>query len=101
MTPEEIKFLNDNLDHYMVLVRAFYIRGLMGSTRTEMERIIRDNFQPGYHTDLYCTPCITDMVRLLYRLYHDWLRKETGDNEAYTDIPEAIKEMIKKIPEQA
>lgn len=73
MTPEDKQFLDDNRIHHDTLVKAFYMRGLSGETRSRMQEIIGKYWQPGYHTDLWCSPCISDMVRLLYRLYDEWL----------------------------
>jgi hypothetical protein len=76
MTDSDIQFLNDNRTHYDTLVNAGYMRGLSGETRQRMQNIIRAEWEPGYHTDLWCPPCISDMVKKLYRLYDEWLAKE-------------------------
>jgi hypothetical protein len=52
------------------------MRGLSGETRQRMQDIIRSEWEPGYHTDLWCPPCISDMVKKLYRLYDEWLAKQ-------------------------
>jgi hypothetical protein len=76
MTPETIQFLNDNRTHLDTLVNAGYMRGLSGETRTRMQNIIRENWEPGYYTDLWCPPCVCDMLKKLYRLYDEWLTKQ-------------------------
>lgn len=79
MTPENIQFLNDNRHHYETLVKAFYLRSLSAVTRTRMQQIIADEFQKGYSTDLWCGPCVTDMVLKLYRHYDEWLLKQANE----------------------
>lgn len=73
MTPENKQFLDDNYHHWVTLRDAFYLRGLSGETRTRMQQIMAQEFQPGYHTDLWCGPCVTDMVKRLYENYDKWL----------------------------
>lgn len=75
MTPDHIQFLNDNRQHHDTLVKAGYLRGLSGETRQKMQDIIRANWEPGYHTDLWCPPCVTEMLKKLYRLYDEWIKE--------------------------
>lgn len=75
MTPETIQFLNDNRTHYDTLVNAGYLRGLSGETRQRMQDIIRANWEPTYHTDLWCPPCVSEMLKKLYRLYDEWIKQ--------------------------
>lgn len=81
MTPEDKQFLNDNRHHHDTLVKAFYLRSLSGETRSRMQEIIGRYWLQGYHTDLWCGPCVSDMVRLLYRLYDEWLAKQPKEPE--------------------
>lgn len=76
MTPENIQFLNDNRIHHETLTKAFYMRSLSAETRQRMQDIISQEFQPGYSTDLWCPPCVSDMVKKLYRHYDEWLEKQ-------------------------
>lgn len=75
MTPENIQFLNDNRHHHTTLVKAFYLRSLSAEVRTRMQQIIADEFQKGYSTDLWCGPCVTDMVLKLYKHYDEWIKQ--------------------------
>lgn len=82
MAPEDKQFLDDNRTHYDTLVNAGYLRGLSGETRQRMQDIIREYFQPGYHTDLWCPPCVSDMLKKLYRHYDEWLAQRPVKVEA-------------------
>lgn len=75
MTPEDIQFLNDNRHHHTTLVKAFYLRSLSAEVRSKMQQIIADEFQKGYSTDLWCGPCVTEMVLKLYRHYDEWIKQ--------------------------
>jgi len=76
MTPETIQFLNDNRIHHETLTKAFYMRSLSANVRERMQNIIRENWESTYHTDLWCGPCVSDMVLKLYRHYDEWLAQQ-------------------------
>jgi len=73
MKPENRAFIEKHRNHWITLRDAFYLRSLDGGTRSEMQRILGEEFAPGYNTDLWCGPCVTDMVKLLYTNYERWL----------------------------
>lgn len=95
MNPENKQFIDDSFSHFLVLERAFYLRGLSGTVRLNMQRVISEEFHPGYSADLWCPQCAADMVLKLYRHYHDWLKRETGSTETYKDLSEGIETMNK------
>lgn len=72
ITPDDIQFLNDNRGHHDTLVNAGYLRGFSGETRTRMQDLIRKYWEPSYHTDLWCPPCVSKMLEKLYRHYNEW-----------------------------
>ncbi len=76
ITTEDRQFLEDNRDHYNTLINADYMRGLSGETRSRMQSIIRQYWESTYHTDLWCPPCIAEMVKKLYKLYDEWLAQQ-------------------------
>lgn len=79
MTPENIQFLNDNRTHHDTLVNAGYLRGLSAETRQRMQDVIRQEWEPTYYTDLWCPPCVCDMLKKLYRHYDEWLNQNAND----------------------
>jgi hypothetical protein len=91
------RFIDDNLQHFLVLERAGYIRNLSGMTRQMMQNVISDEFQKGYSTDLWCGQCVSDMVFKLYRSYFNWLKEQTKDNNTYKDLTDGIIEMNKNL----
>jgi hypothetical protein len=89
MKPENRKFLDDNRHHHFTLVNAQYMKGLNANERDGMLRVMGEEFQPGYYTDLWCPPCVSDMVLLLYRRYDEWLAANVGpthDKSLNTDL---------------
>lgn len=89
MNPVNKQFLDDNRHHHTCLVKAFYLRHLDGRTRSEMVRVMQEEFHPGYHTDLWCGPCVSDMVIKLYRHYDEWLAANAEKIEDEIDVKEA------------
>jgi hypothetical protein len=77
MKPENKKFLDDNRHHYDTYVKAFYVRGLNANEREGMQRVMREEFQPGYSADLWCPPCLVEMLVKLYRHYDEWLAQQS------------------------
>ena len=80
MTPEDKQFLDDNREHHTTLENAGYLRGFSGEIRGRMQEIIGKYWQPGYHTDLWCPPCVCDMLRKLYRHYDEWLKENKTES---------------------
>ncbi len=72
MKPENKKFLEENMHHWITLRDAQYLRGLNGQEREGMQRVMAEEFQPGYTADLYCPACCMEMVKLLYTRYEAW-----------------------------
>ena len=75
MKPENKAFLEEKESVWITLRDAGYMIGLDGNTRSRMVEIIKEEFQPGYATDLWCPPCVGDMVTLLYRYFNEWREK--------------------------
>jgi hypothetical protein len=96
MTPENKKFLDDNLHIFLVWERAFYVKNLGVHNREEMTRVLREEFNPQYNGCGSCDKEVGDMLTSLYRGYHDWLKKEYNDDTVYKDISEGIIEMNKQ-----
>lgn len=72
MKPENKAFLEANRHHWITLRDAFYVRHLDGNTRSDMQRIMGEEFRPGYTSDLWCGVCVADMVRALYQEFEKW-----------------------------
>lgn len=84
MKPENKEFLEANYHHWDTLRKADFIRNLSGNERSDMQRVMGEEFQPGYATDLWCSPCVADMVRHLYTRYDQW----KAENEKKTEPAE-------------
>lgn len=74
MTPENKAFLEANRHYWITLRDAHFMMGLSGNTRSDMQRIMGEEFRPGYVTDLWCPTCVSDMVTALYFEFEKWER---------------------------
>lgn len=83
MKPENKAFLEANRTHWITLRDAFYLRGLDGNTRSAMQRIMGEEFRPGYTSDLWCPTCVADMVRALYQEFEKWEARQTPAIEEF------------------
>jgi len=72
MKPENKAFLEENRKHWITLRDAKYLRHLDGNTRSRMVQVISEEFQPGYTADLWCAPCVSEMITTLYRRFEEW-----------------------------
>ena len=91
MKPKNKAFLEANRHHWITLRDAFYVRHLDGNTRSEMQRIMGEEFRPGYTADLWCSVCVADMVRALYQQFEKWEAKQ-----AVIDFHPDIEDLAKK-----
>ncbi len=75
MTPSNAQYLADNRHQYETFLQAGYLN-LVNGEKDQFLRIMREEWQPGYHTSLWCGKCVVEMVKLVYRLYDEELKKE-------------------------
>jgi hypothetical protein len=90
MKAENKEFLEANLHHWITLRDSLYLRGLNASEREGMQRVMAEEFSPGYTTDLWCAPCVADMVRLLYTRYEQW-KEQNKEPEIIKEEPLIVK----------
>lgn len=86
MNPQNKKFLDDNERHYLT-VKDGYVKGLNAAEREGMQRVMAEEFAPGYSTDLWCGPCVFEMVKLLYTRYEQWKSQQPKENPTPVETP--------------
>jgi hypothetical protein len=75
MKAENKQILDEYRPYHIQAINAGTFRG-DGMVRENMCRIMSEEFQPGYTTDLWCAPCVFSMIKLLYRHYDEWLARQ-------------------------
>jgi len=87
MKPENKVFLEENRKHWITLRDAKYLRHLDGNTRSRMVQVMSEEFQPGYTADLWCAPCVSEMIATLYRRFEEW---EAAQEKALQEVMTSI-----------
>jgi hypothetical protein len=73
MSPENIKTLNAYRHHWEAWRDLQMFNQLDYSVREALLRVIREEFDPGYLTNLWCSPCVVGMLKLAYTQYDKYL----------------------------
>lgn len=101
MKLENEKFLEENKHFWDTLKNAGYLKGISAHVKNEMLRVYREEWYPRYLTDLFCPPCIADMIRKTYSQYELYLeRKEQLQKLAAEEAKTAQEEEIQDIEEE-
>lgn len=58
--------------HHWITLRDGYVRGLNVHERTDMHRVLQEEFWPGYVYDEWCGSCVASMVKEVYSRYDKW-----------------------------
>lgn len=76
MKKESIAFLDANRHHWVSWEKAQIFNQLDYGVRDGLLNVIRDEFDPGYLTNLWCSPCVVEMLRYAYTQYDKWLKQQ-------------------------
>lgn len=81
MKDENRQIFEENLRHYHTLVNAGYMVHLSGRDRSSLVKAMSEEFQPGYSSDLWCPPCVANMMHQVYRRYLQFVDEERKQEE--------------------
>jgi hypothetical protein len=73
MTQSNQQFLDTNRHHYDTFLKAQFVQHLDGATRERLLAVVREEFDPGYIGNLWCSTCVIDLLKYAYRRYDEWL----------------------------
>lgn len=73
---EHIDFLNNNRKHWQVWESAQIFNQLDMSVRDGMLNIYREYWDGGYLANLWCSPCVVDLMKKLYTNYDKWVAEQ-------------------------
>lgn len=88
MKDENRKIFEENRKHYDTLVNAGYMVHLSGGDRSNLVKAMSEEFQAGYSADLWCPPCVSNMMHQVYRRYLAFLEEEKRQQEQVQVPPE-------------
>lgn len=96
MTPENVNILTKHLHHLLTLEKAGYMKGLNQHEINDLIQVARvEFFGAGYNPDVWCPPCLAEMIKNIYNQFTQYLKRETGDIAGYQYNVDAIEAMIK------
>lgn len=81
MKPENRQIFEENEKHWETLEKAGYLVHLSGRDRSNLVKAMNEEFQPGYTADLWCPTCVANMLRQVYRRYHQFVEQEKQQQE--------------------
>jgi hypothetical protein len=101
MRPENEQFLQDNYHHWQSVRDTQTLRLLDGPTRQKMVDVMREEWQPGYQADLWCPPCVFDMITAVYSRFDSHMASKKKDEplKVQTGFPKNDKPEEKLFPE--
>ena len=71
MKQANIDYLEANIQH-LENARNQFFRNLQGDIRVNFERIMAEEFRPGYKADIFCDKCALEMIKILDIYYRQW-----------------------------
>jgi hypothetical protein len=69
ISAEDKEWLDANRSHWDLWDRAQIFNQLDSATRDGYLNMIRKYYNPGYITNMWCSPCVVDMMKYLYTQY--------------------------------
>lgn len=93
MKPENKAILDANRCHYETAIKAEFVKGFNSREKDDLLRVMREEFIPGYTTDMWCSPCIFDFIKLIYQLYDKWLAEQPKE-EIKIEEPKPIEPIV-------
>ena len=90
MKPENKAILDANRHHYETATKAGYVKHFNAREKEDLLRVMQEEFQPGYHYDMWCGPCIFDFIKLIYQRYDAWLAAQPKEEPTETPVIENI-----------
>lgn len=72
LSASQTYFLNQNRHHYTTLLQAQFLTNIDYNVKNGLVEVARV-FQPGYTTNLWCGPCVIELVTFVYTQYDKWL----------------------------
>lgn len=78
MKSQNSQLLDECRVYYNQLIQDGSVHGISMRQRLEIERVIRDEFLPGYYAGRDCETCIYEMIKLAYMFYDKYLKDEAS-----------------------
>jgi hypothetical protein len=87
MKPENREILDANRHHYETATKAGFVKHFNAREKEDLLRVMREEFQPGYYYDMWCSPCVFDFIKLIYQHYDKWLASQPKEEHKPVEPP--------------
>jgi hypothetical protein len=82
-------FMEANRPHYQTLIQAEFLTNIGYDVKEGLLNIARI-FAPGYQANLWCGPCVCDLVKYAYTQYDKWVAEQVIEEIVEPVIDEPI-----------
>lgn len=79
MNEQNRQILEDGRKYHALILQGMGPYGISYREKTELVRVISEEFHPGFTSNLDCDPCINDLVVKAYMFYDKFLSNETSE----------------------
>jgi hypothetical protein len=76
MKPESKLFLDANRHHFIAWDQLQIVTQLDMHVRSRMLEVVREEFNVMYNANLWCSPCVCDMLKYAYTQYDKYLKDQ-------------------------
>jgi hypothetical protein len=75
LTNESKNFLDQNRHYYDHFIRTETFLGFDMTIRQGLLDVVKKEFNPTYMADLWCPPCVIDLLKYTYTQYDKYLKQ--------------------------
>lgn len=76
MRQENIDFLNANRHHWELWKTAQIFNQLDSHVKDRLLRIVQEEFSATYIANLWCSPCVVDLLKFAYTQFDKYLEQQ-------------------------
>lgn len=95
ITDQQKQFMADNRPHYETLVRADFLTNIGQDVKTGLLDVARV-FAPAYQANLWCGPCVCDLVKFAFVQYDKWVNEHPVEDVKEVEAPVIMKASFPK-----
>lgn len=95
ITDQQKQFMADNRPHYETLVRADFLTNIGQDIKSGLLDVARV-FAPAYQANLWCGPCVCELVKYAYTQYDKWVNEQPNEDVKEVEAPVIMKSTFPK-----
>lgn len=95
ITEQQKQFMEDNRPHYDTLIRADFLTNIGQDVKNGLLEVARV-FAPAYQANLWCGPCVCELVKYAYTQYDKWVSEQPKEDIKEVEAPVIMKATFPK-----